>query len=1849
MAQASKRFAFAAAIALLASTTAVAGRVHPDLEARLAKLAPDELLPVIVVLEEQANVGQASAHLPRNDRHGRGRAVVEALRATTQRGQGPVLGTLGSEQAQGRVRDVRPFWIFNGVAATAKEAAIRRLAAHKDVREVRFDAPIPAPRPRPAAVASPAVSTESAWNITQIRAPDVWAIAPGYDGTGIVVGSFDTGVDGTHPDLAPRYRGNHAISWFDPYHQHSTPFDNNGHGTHTTGTMVAGAASGYNLGVAPGARWIAAKGWNDRDDATVSAFHQIFEWFLAPGGDPANAPHVVNNSWGQSPPDCYGDFLLDVRALRAAGIFPAFASGNEGPDASTALGPGNLTEAFSVGATDFDDAVADFSSRGPSQCDGAIKPDISAPGVAILSTLPDDFYYELDGTSMATPHISGAAAVLLSIDPGLSVDELESALVLGAVDVGAAGPDNDTGVGRLDLLVSASIVLGVPRVGVAATIPTAYEAGELAGRFTVTRSEPLADPLTVTYSVAGTATAGSDYTALSGTVTFPAGVASVHIPLLPVDDVVVELDETVVVTLSPDPAFLLAPATASVRIVSDELLPDLAISAFGAPGAGGAGLALTVTDTTRNAGPGSAGASTTRYYLSLDSAFDASDVSLGSRSVPILAAGASNSGSASITIPAGTASGAYFLIARADGDATLLEISETNNGLQRPISIGADLAMTTLVVPGIGGAGLPLVVSDTITNQGGSPAAASTATFYLSSDTVLDASDVALGSRAVPALAPGATSSATTSVTVPAGTATGTWYVFARADSAGVVGEVSETNNATYRSTVIGPDLIINAFSAPATSGAGVAFGITETTRNTGGGASPPTTTRFYLSTDTVVDAGDVVLAARAVGALAPNASDSGTLTLTIPAGTPGGAYYLIAKADGGDTLAETSELNNAFWRPLALGADLQLTSLTVPGVAGAGLAIAVSDTTSNTGGSGAAASTTTFYLSSNSTLDAADVALGSRAVPALAAGASSSGTVSLAIPPGTAAGTYYLVARADAADAVVETSEANNLNNRSLVIGPDLIVNAFTAPSSAAAGGTLVVSDTIRNSGGGAATASVTRYYLSTNATLEAGDIMLGSRAVVALAPNASDTGSATLAIPAGTGTGAYYLIAKADGDDALAETQELNNQFYRPLAIGADLVIASLTVPGVGGAGLALAVSDTTTNQGGSAAAASTTTYYLSADSVFDAGDTVLGARPVPALAAGGSHTGSVALVIPAATAMGTYYVFARADSAEAVPETTESNNVTSRTVLVGPDLTVIAFTAPATGGAGGSLTVSDTTRNIGGGATPPSVTRYYLSTNALFDAGDVAVGARNVASLAPNASDSGPATLTIPVDTASGAYFLIARSDGADAIVETQETNNGLVRGIVIGSDLVLANFTVPSLAGAGTSITVTDTVSNQGGSASVASTVTYYLSANTLLDAADVAIGSRELPAIAGGASNSGSGSVALPAVAAGAYYIIARADSGDVVVETSETNNTLARAVAIGPDLAISAFSAPSAAGAGAALAVTDSTRNIGGGASPASVTRYYLSTDSLFDAGDVMIGSRNVAALAANGTDTATSSVTIPAGTAMGAYYLIARADGDAAIGETQEGNNTAYRTINIGADLVITAMAVPGVGGAGLAINVTDTVTNLGGNAAPASTITFYLSVNATLDAGDVVLGSRGVAALAPGASDSGTSSLLVPAATAMGLYYVFARADSGDAVLETSEANNTNNRTVVIGPDLVVNAFGAASSVAAGATLAITDAIRNSGGGAAPATNARYYLSTNPGVDAGDLILGTRVVPALAPGTLDSGALGLVIPAGTAPGTYYLIAKADGDDLLAETQETNNAFWRPLTVLAP
>jgi subtilase family serine protease len=388
-------------------------------------------------------------------------------------------------------------------------------------------------------------------------------------------------------------------------------------------------------------------------------------------------------------------------------------------------------------------------------------------------------------------------------------------------------------------------------------------------------------------------------------------------------------------------------------------------------------------------------------------------------------------------------------------------------------------------------------------------------------------------------------------------------------------------------------------------------------------------------------------------------------------------------------------------------------------------------------------------------------------------------------VPAGTAPGSYYVIAQADALSEVLETTEGNNTRASAAVkVGPDLVVTTVTVPASGAAGTPIQVTDTTKNQGAGAAPRSSTGFYLSENPSISPDDDFIGSREVGDLVAGGTSTVSTTLQIPAGTLPGSYYVIGRADWNSGVVETAETNNDRISGwIRIGGDLVVSAITAPATAMLNAPITVTDSTRNQGLGLVSESRTAFYLSLNSTRDASDQLIGTRIVGALGPNAIDTVSTRLTLPPGTA-GTYHVIAVADADGVVAESLENNNTRASGVIrIGPDLTVTAVTGPTAAAAGASISASDTTKNQGVDTTPASVTSFYLSSNSSVDAGDVFIGSRDVSSLAPGLSETGPATLTIPSSTPAGSYFIIAKSDGPDSIDEVQESNNARARAITI----------------------------------------------------------------------------------------------------------------------------------------------------------------------------------------------------------------------------------------------------------------------------------------------------------------------------------------------------------------------------------------------------------------------------------------------------------------------------------
>ena len=1342
------------------------------------------------------------------------------------------------------------------------------------------------------------------------RFPELWALrnigqliagSPGVPGADIhtvpawnislgstlnVVGVIDTGIDYTHPDLAANMwsaptaytvtidgspvtcaAGTHG---FNAITRTCDPMDDQDHGTHVAGTI---GATGDNGAGVVGINWITrlmaikfidATGEGTTADAIASVEFAaaVKQRFAATGA--ANI-RVLSNSWGG------GDFsqaLLDeVNAANDEDILFVAGAGNDSFDNdSLPFYPASFDapNVVSVAATDNTDDLAWFSNYGASSVH------VGAPGVDILSTTRGNHYAYLSGTSMATPHVSGAAALILSAC-AMNTAELKET-ILGTADTLPTLTGITTTGGRVNVYSAMYSCIAPPQTptdltadGADSKVVLAWSAALGATRYNVKRSLTPGGP----YSSVNSAVHGTTFTdtGLTNGTTYYYVVSASN-----------SLGES---------------GDSNEASATPAIPPDVVVSSFVTPATSGAGLTVVLSVTTKNQGAGTAAPSTTSFYLSNDTVFDPSDTFLNAQAVPQLTTGAQSSASVSVIIPPATA-GRLYLIARADAGDVLSESSESNNSASRLIQIGPDLMVSSLTVPGNGAADSTIIVNDTTKNLGGGAASASVTRFYLSPDTVLDGNDTLLpGSRDVGILDPGATSSGSTTVAIPSSTPAGSYYILAKADADGLIAETSETNNIAGRVIVIGADLLISSITVPAKGGAGVTITVTETTSNQGGAAVSASVTRFYLSTNSILDGSDTPLGgSHVVPDLTPGGTHSASTSVTLPS-VAVGTYYVIAKADDDNVVLESRETNNTLARSILIGGDLAVTTLTVPAQGGAGAPLTVTDVTTNQGGGSVGPTTTRFYLSADSVLDVNDTLLASRDVGALDGSGASSASTTVTIPPSTPAGTYYIAAKADADGSVVETYETNNVTVRSMLIGSDLYVSALTVPAKSGAGATITVTDTTANQGGGPATASVTRFYLSANSTLDATDTPLaGGHAVPALASGVTHSLSTSLTLPA-VPTGIYYVIAKADDDNDVLESKETNNTLAKSISIGSDLAVTAFTAPASGGAGMSLTLNDSTTNQGGGSVGPTTTRFYLSTDSFLDGNDTPLGSRAVPALLAGAVSSAPTTVTIPTGI-VGTYYLLARADADDTVAETAETNNMAARSVQIGSDLSVPSITAPAKAAAGSSIVVTDTTTNQGGGDASASTIAFYLSTTSAGNAADVLLdGSRAVPPLAPGTSSTGTTSVTIAAGPAAGTFYIIAKADFGNAVPETNETNNTRSRSISIGPDLTFSSLSLsPITVAAGGTLTVSDTVTNQGAGIAAPSTTRFYLSTNSALDASDIALApGRAVVQLSSGAISPGSTSVTIPLdTAPRTYYVIAQADSDGVVAESAENNN-----------------------------------------------------------------------------------------------------------------------------------------------------------------------------------------------------------------------------------------------------------------------------------------------------------------------------------------------------------------------
>ncbi len=427
-------------------------KVTKELKAQMDNASPQEKISCIVSMNP--------AYPYNKVRNLSVQEKIQIFKNIAETSQKPVIEWL--ETMPEKVEILQRYWVFNGFHIKATSDVIKMLAKREDVKGIFHNGKVYV---IDISVSDASYTTSRAieWNIQKIMADSCWNA--GYTGAGVIIGMTDTGVEHTHPALSGKWAGYWHVSQGLP--PSNEPYDDHGHGTHVMGTILGGDGFGPfadDIGVAPGAHFAAAKVLNSNGQGTYAQCAEGLQ-FMADLKDSVDI-EAVSNSWGGA--NAADTFFYPItRTYVSIGIVPVFANGNSGPNPGTVLCPGSYSNVIGVGATDSNDNIANFSSRGPAPNQhpfndpstwlrddwNLIKPQISAPGVSIRSCVPGGGYDTWQGTSMATPHVTGAIAIICQKNPNLDVKTIYSILIdnVDQPSQGSPYPNNDYGWGRLNV------------------------------------------------------------------------------------------------------------------------------------------------------------------------------------------------------------------------------------------------------------------------------------------------------------------------------------------------------------------------------------------------------------------------------------------------------------------------------------------------------------------------------------------------------------------------------------------------------------------------------------------------------------------------------------------------------------------------------------------------------------------------------------------------------------------------------------------------------------------------------------------------------------------------------------------------------------------------------------------------------------------------------------------------------------------------------------------------------------------------------------------------------------------------------------------------------------------------------------------------------------------------------------------------------------------------------------------------------------------------------------------------------------------------------------------------------
>ena len=1112
------------------------------------------------------------------------------------------------------------------------------------------------------------------------------------------------------------------------------------------------------------------------------------------------------------------------------------------------------------------------------------------------------------------------------------------------------------------------------------------------------------------------------------------------------------------------------------------------------------GASFTLSATVSNAGDGESSATTLHYYRSTDATITTSGTEEGTAAVGVLSASGTSDESISLTAPATAAT--YYYGVCVD---TVAGESDTTNNCSASVKVDVeepptypDLEVGTPTVddttPETGGA---FTLSATVSNQGDGESVATTLHYYRSTDATITTSDTQVGTDEVGTLSASGTSAQSISLTAPATAAT--YYYGACVDA---VSEESDTTNNCSASVKVDveepptyPDLEVGrptvSDTTPETE---ASFTLSATVSNTGDGEAPATTLRYYRSTDATITTSDTEVGTDAVGALAAAGTSSESISLTAPA--TAGAYYYGACAD---TVTGESDTTNNCSASVKVDVeeppkypDLEVGTPTVDDTTPeTSASFTLSATVSNAGDGESSATTLRYYRSTDATITTSDTAVGTDTVGVLSASGSSPQSISLTAP---APGTYYYGACVDTVTGESDTTDNCSSSVQVTVREPEPAKVEVTP-----------------------------------------GEVTLASL---------GDTAALTA------------RVLDAQGNEIVGEAVSWSSVSPEVATVDAAGVVTAV----------ANGIATVTASTSGVSSAATVTVWQRASSAAIDPGEvelTSVGETATVTLRAfdangheapgGGdliswawrSADPNVATVspVPVITLEAEVQAVAAGTTTVTVTTVTEDGGTLIGTATVTvrqPDLRIVGVVAgtPLDGVFPGTrIQFSASVRNYGDANSDATTLRYYRSTDATISGSDTEVGTDEVSALVPSEQVSEGIDLTAPSST--GAYYYGAC---VDAVTDESDTTNNCSASVKVDveeppkyPDLEVGTPKVDDeTPETEASFTLSATVSNTGDGESPATTLRYYRSTDATITTSDTEVGTDAVGVLSVSGSSEQSISLTAPATAATYYY----GACVDTVTGESDTTNNCSAWVKVDveepptyPDLEVGRPTvSDTTPQTGGAFTLSATVSNTGDGASAATTLRYYRSTDATITTSNTEVGTDAVGVLSVSGSSEQSISLTAPS--TLGPYYYGACVDTVTDESDTTD-NCSAWVKVDVEAppkypDLVV---GTPTVDDATpeteASFTLSATVSNTGDGEAPATTLRYYRSTDATITTSDTEVGTDAVGALAAAGTSSESISLTAPATA--GAYYYGACVDT-----VTGESDTTNNCSASVKVDV-------------------------------------------------------------------------------------------------------------------